>query len=561
MVGRLNESSRYRICGYRQPFRFFTQCLRMKPLRTSGTMVALAFLAAGLFAPSLSLSVTPSSSAVTPGGMCSANNVNDIEYLIFWPPLPGATFGSSPEVFARSIKDFAAKLGTTGDGKTRQLGFGASIPVFVSDESQIPRAIKQLFDMARQTNVAVHFNVDDHIEWDERPDLWNWYDPAKKGYSPDNRKNVEWYDWEGTPNRRRYITPAGVPSQSPHMCYNSPAVQQEIRRILSRIIGPALKEEIHALKKENREYLFAGLTVGAEAGFDDYSVIPNVSEIPPGADPMQRQMLQTFMQAAKLMDEDKAPRGGRLGYCSLTNAGYGKTHPPADIPAALADVNRQFIAFWDKQFADAGIPCSRIYTHVAASPPQDAANNAPLGIVFNPYARPGWTTYPQGTLGNGFQPLYDALAAHGNPAWGGVEANAASFGDPHARPALGWEEYLAWHYNHGAKLVGINTGASDPSLMSYLGKGAFGEEGMAAYRKFLRGEPLIESRIPHASGMVPAGLQEKIHAVQAALPQWLGEHGSAQVEGDANRLKQSMEEQRFDDANAAADALLKTMGK
>jgi hypothetical protein len=196
-----------------------------------------------------------------------------------------------------------------------------------------------------------------------------------------------------------------------------------------------------------------------------------------------------LMAAAKLMEEDKVPHC-RVGYCSLTNAGYSKAHPPADINAALATLNQQFIEFWDKQFFDAGIPCSRIYTHVAACGPQDDFNNAPIGIVFNPYARPGWTTYPQSVLKNGFQPLYDELAKHGNPTWGGVEANA--FGNPNSPVRASWEKYLAWHYNHGAKLVAINIGASDQWVMSYLGKGAFGGEAMAAYRKFLKGEQLIE---------------------------------------------------------------------
>ena len=71
---------------------------------------------------------------------------------------------------------------------------------------------------------------------------------------------------------------------------------------------------------------------------------------------------------------------------------------------------------------------------------------------------------------------------------GGVEANAALAN----ANSLSWEQYLAWHYNHGAKLVGINIGASDQSLMSKLINGAFGDEAMAAYRKFLRGEKLIE---------------------------------------------------------------------
>jgi hypothetical protein len=276
------------------------------------------------------------------------------------------------------------------------------------------------------------------------------------------------------------------------MCYNSPAIMKEISRVMSQLVGPALREGIDKLKQEHKEYLFAGITVGAEAGFDDYSMVPTVSQIlsqPANNDPMRTQMLKMFMAAAKLMEEDKAPHS-RVGYCALTNAGYSKTNPPANINAALAAINHQFIEFWDKQFYDAGIPRSRLYTHVAACARQDDSNNAPIGIVFNAYARPGWTTYPQAILKNGFQPLYDELAKHGNPTWGGVEANA--FGNPNAPVRASWETYLAWHFNHGAKFVGINVGATDQWVMSHLSKGAYGDEAMAAYEKFLRGEQLIE---------------------------------------------------------------------
>jgi hypothetical protein len=436
--------------------------------------LAILLVVVGLFAWS---------KACVASGACGTNDPNDIEYLIFWPPLPG---GNLPDV--KGINSVAARLETTGDGKTRQLGVGGGIPVLVSDESKIPQEIKVRFDIAKQTNTAAHFLVDDHIAWSERPDLWNWYDPGKRGYNPDNRKNVEWYDWEASPSKRRYFTPEGNASQTPHMCYNSPAIRKEISRIISQVVGPALRKEIDKLKQENKEYLFAGITVGAEAGFDDNSVVSRLSQIPDAPNPEQMAMAKMLRHAATLMDEDKAPHS-RLGYCSLTNAGYSKANPPKDINQALADVNQKFIEFWDKQFVDAGIPCSKIYTHVAAAPPQDDNNNAPISIVFNPYARPGWTTYPFGTLANRFQRLYDELAKHGNPAWGGVEANNAAFANPNAP---GWEEYLAWHYNHGAKLVGINVGASDQSIMSSLSKGASADEALAAYRKFLKGEKLIE---------------------------------------------------------------------
>ena len=126
------------------------------------------------------------------------------------------------------------------------------------------------------------------------------------------------------------------------MCYNSSAIQREIRRIISQIVGPALRKEIDKLKKENREYLFAGISIGQEAGFDDYSAIPKLSQIPLHGDPMQMQIASMLRQAITLMDEDKAPHS-RLGYCSLTNAGYSKGNPPADVNQALQEINREFI--------------------------------------------------------------------------------------------------------------------------------------------------------------------------------------------------------------------------
>jgi hypothetical protein len=439
---------------------------------------AVLLAALGLVAPAAAQPApsAPSSSVVSPTGGCSVNDAKDIEYLLFWGPLP-ASIGD--------IDEFAARLGTTGDGKTRQLALGARMLFYVDDETKIVESIKRGFDLARRTNVAIHFNVDDHVDWDQRPDLWNWDDPARKGYDPKNRRNVEWYDWKGTPNKRKYLTPVGAPSQSPHMCYNSPVVEKEVHRIVSQIVGPALEEEINELEREHRKYLFAGITVGQEPGFDDYSRIPKLSEIPPSTDPMQAPARELLVQAATMMEEDKAPHS-KVGYCSLTNAGYSKTNPPEDFNKALAGVSQKFIEFWDKQFVDAGIPCSRLYTHIPAPLPQDKDNDVPIWIAFNPFARPGWTTYPVQTLENGLQPLYDALAKLGDPLWGGVEANAAP------NPGVDWEGYLAWHYNHGAKLVGINTGASDATLMSSLTGGAFSNQAMAAYRKFLQGKELVE---------------------------------------------------------------------
>ena len=155
-------------------------------------------------------------------GGCEASASDDVEYLIFWQPLPASLGG---------VENLVAKLGTTGNGKTRQLGLGAGIPFFIANELEIVSAIKQAFEIARRTNLAVHFNVDDHINWDQRPDLWNWYDPTKKGYNSDNRKNAH--------QRRRPVHQSALLSSSGDPEYAS---QRHIR-------GPPL---IAAASKVNR---------------------------------------------------------------------------------------------------------------------------------------------------------------------------------------------------------------------------------------------------------------------------------------------------------------------
>jgi len=62
---------------------------------------------------------------------------------------------------------------------------------------------------------------------------------------------------------------------------------------------------------------------------------------------------------------------------------------------------------------------------------------AQSGFAFNDYSRPGWTTYPVRFLNNDFRALYDALGKHGNPSWGGVEANAGIPWPWERRPCLG----------------------------------------------------------------------------------------------------------------------------
>ena len=95
-------------------------------LHKSDAIVVLLLFAVGLLLPFPSASMAPSSSTISSDRTCSANDANDMEYLAFCPPLPGAGLQSSPRVCPEHQR-FSHETRKHAGGKTRQVGFGASI--------------------------------------------------------------------------------------------------------------------------------------------------------------------------------------------------------------------------------------------------------------------------------------------------------------------------------------------------------------------------------------------------------------------------------------------------
>ena len=397
------------------------------------------------------------------------------QYLVFGVPVdiysPGADVRGNLE---KNVTTLINRLDTTGDAK-RRLGFMIVLPVWFSDpkvggdQAHIEKIIKEAFTTARAHDIAVYFTFYSFTRWPAQ--MWNWYDPAQPGYSAENKNNVEWSDWEGTPNKNRYSLQEGEQRMAPVMCYNSPAVLKEVSHITERIVGPAMVRGMRDLQSAGKEDLFGGITVSEELSLDDYSVIDKLNP-----------------SLGAMMAKDAATKA-RLGYCALTNAGYSKDDPPASYPDALAKINQDYAAYWAKALVDAGIPKAKLYTHVA---PTDDSNylqytNAPIETAFNEYSNPGWTTYLAPFLANGFDPLYDALAKEGNPTWGSTESSPTNIGGRTVTP----ETFLARHYNHGANLIVMNAADSSAGGQG-LGKSMFSPASVAAYKKFLAGRQLEE---------------------------------------------------------------------
>ncbi|MDF1745033.1 MAG: hypothetical protein P1V19_15150 [Gimesia sp.] len=405
---------------------------------------------------------------------------NETQYLILPLRPAGQLYGGQTAALQQVIRETATKLGKPHDLKKRNWGFHLIIPTWRFDpkyttnkRADIARAINAAFDVALRNDVAMHLTVESH-EWENRPDLWNYADKDKPGYDPKNRANVEWSNWDGTPHPHRYRNWGTAESMPPVICYNSPNVLREVSRMISEVVAPPIKAGLARLKKEGKQHLFAGLTVGAEPALPNYE---NIDQLNP--------------TIAKLMTQDGSPKT-RLGYNALTNKGYSKDKPPKDFAKALAEINRDYTSFWAQKLVEGGIPAHKMYTHVAAGAgvigsPQVGMTNAPLEIAFINQARPGWTTYPVGPFRNDFSLLYEQLKRHGNPHWASTEAGP-TMGPSAGKNPISMKDYLTRHFDYGATVVVFNTGATSKSLTDILTESVWGKSAIDAYQDFLSPE-------------------------------------------------------------------------
>ena len=422
----------------------------------------LAMLRVGQGVPAPAPTLKPS---VASAPMRATVTTDEVQYLVFTPePRDFETLRTLDRIVAEYVK----RMRGMQQGQRRKWGMSVILPSWTAPPEALRAFIRQAFDLAASNDIAFHFTVES-LDWQTRNDLWNYKDRDKPGYDPANIGNVEWSDWDkkGFPYRFRDW---GTPEQmAPVICYNSPKVLSAVAKILNDGIGPALVAGVKRLERDGKVHLFAGVTVGSEPELPNYE---HVDRFNPGM--------------AQLMKRLGVPQA-RLGYCSLTNLGYSKSNPPADFAKALASVNHAYVEYWAKLLHGAGISKDKMYTHIAAGAgvvgsPEVEHTNAPISIAFNKYSRPGWTTYPNGPLEDNFNVLFDALAANGNPHWGGTEANPRGLG----QRGMAMEAYLKRHFDYGATLVVMNVGATSEALMRRLHDAVWGQEALEAYRSFLK---------------------------------------------------------------------------
>jgi len=412
------------------------------------------------------------------GTQTQQSTIKETQYLIFqlftYNPSSNGTTQPWDTVSIKNQIDqiLAAVDNNRGDGTYRQLGFAIGPLSLDHNDSILRKSIRESFQIAEQKNVALMFHIDESMFWINRPDLWN------------NPSNTEWSDWNGTVLPHRYVSWAPV-VLAPQMCYNSPAIKQEVQRIARDIIGAEIRNGIDSLKLKNKERLFAGVIAGWETHLADY---------------------RYFDTSDHTANQLGIPRV-RIGYNALTNLGYSMASPPSNFDSALERVVHDFADYWAIKLGEANIPANRIYTHISF--PVFPTVQLPMilnqmtnhlgfpvnllgfthtnpGTAFNTHSRPGFSTYPIGFRENNIDgklsEILQELSRQGNTGWASSEGtNVQGEGAAIIPSHISWNEYLSGMFRNGASVVNIFAW-SDPSG---YGTATRSQEAITAYKKFL----------------------------------------------------------------------------
>jgi hypothetical protein len=451
----------------------------------------------------------------------------ETKYLLFqvWPrmhgypgipPLPGHLALSKGQMadFAGSV---VKAIGATGDAR-HKLGFAVGPLCFDLSDEETRRFIRDAFAAARENDVAVALHIDDSMSWGRRKDLLS------------NPDNIETADWKQIPNVARSLQWGPNPSEfPPQMCYNAPQIVAAAKA-RAALIGAEIKRELGVLKSQGKEHLFAGVIAGSET---------------------------------QLSSEFGTNR--RLGFRALAHRGFSEKNPPQDLDAERVSVVKEWIELWCRWLQAAGAPREKIFCHIAFTDQglrkPNAAQSyvervafAPPEVAFSSAYRPGFSTYPEGRT---FKDVYDVLAAHGSPGWISAEGTNVSPTSMPGEPTM--ETYLGRVFNHGGLMVNVfSWGIGGEALRhNFFRRATENPEALAAYAKFLRGEPLVEAA---AQGFSASALQDKMRRIQTELPGWIQKSGQeARAMPLMQKLQRLVKDKKWQELDKAADELLALM--
>lgn len=304
------------------------------------------------------------------------------QYIFFH--ITAARRTNPKQITADLLASIPETLGTRGNRKL-MVGAAFSFSVLEQTGAELAEVLQRLFDASEEAQVPVFPCLDGQNWWESRPDLWNWWDPGRPGYNPENRANVEWFGWGpeyavkiGWRNWGRQIRVAPAPN------IESPAVLAEHDRAFRELVP--LLARWHRSLAADRKYLFGGFKVGWEA-----SINVNAYYYPGGNEIFDR----SPTDASGDPNDHKSAHGWTfrhqpIGFNAAFTAGVKRSGELTkdDIEAVV----RRYLERLARTANECGIPKELIFTHQGGTyAPWD--RHLTFRAAINDFSVPGWSFY------------------------------------------------------------------------------------------------------------------------------------------------------------------------
>jgi hypothetical protein len=312
---------------------------------------------------------------------------------------------STDEVSDAVFNNISTKLKNSGNSKIK-VGVSAMINYLSASPSEVMNRMTKLLVLADKYNMPVMVEFDG-IDWQQGyPELWNWWDPSKPGFNPDNKYNVEWTSWEpdsavklGWRNWGRQIRVQPMPNLA------SPAYRKACFKKLRALIPVILKW----WRKTDYSERFMGIQMENEVsiGVNNF-FLPNGNSYidkPEADDPELR------------LNHDIWPGFGAqpIGYAALKTQGIASSGPLKE--ADVAEVTDKYIHDLCKLANELGVPRKKLFTHAGGWKERQQVFYSAL----NEYSCPGWSFYHYATDPMKDLAVMDALKRSDAPFWCNAE--------------------------------------------------------------------------------------------------------------------------------------------
>ena len=311
--------------------------------------------------------------------------------------------GRQVEAFTQIKAQFAK-----GSSSHVRVGVAAIFSYLHHPRERVAADLREFLRLARETDTPIVVQLDGEQWWGHRPDLWNWWDTNRPGFSLNNRANVEWTDWSPDSaikiawrnwgRQLRVLPPPNL--MSPR--YRA-AGHEEMR-----VLIPIVLDWWRALPESQKDLLI-GIKVGWES-----SIGVNAWYYPGGNELLSQPEAKDPTSGLKA--EQPPARGVvQIGYAAVQTAGIRTNGNITE--ADLAEIACRHLEDLCREARQLGVPREKLFTHGAAWKDGEKLYAAAV----NHFSCPGWSFYKHAADPRNDVGVQNALKASDAPHWAAVE--------------------------------------------------------------------------------------------------------------------------------------------